>query len=97
LELGTSTNTFISKVFKKASTQFPLVFEGVTIDDFGELQPSVLLANIQGNLVQDFQRALNFMVSEERSMISLFLDTKRVDAIEAGIQRILERQNRALV
>ena len=94
LELGNGTNSFLSKVFKKASSKYPLVFESVPVNEFGELGESVLLENIQGNLVEDYQKALDYLMSEERSMMSLFLEMKRVDVIEAGIKRILQRQNR---
>jgi hypothetical protein len=97
LELGNSTNTFLSKVFKKASIRYPLVFESVSINDFGELNESILLANIQGNLVRDYSKAFDFLISEERSTISLFLEMKRVNAIEAGIKRILERRNQVVL
>ena len=96
LELGSGTSSFLSKAFKKASIKYPLVFEGVTLNDFGELSESVLLANIQGNLVTDYGKALDSLLAEERSMISLFLDLKRVDVIEAGLKRILARHQRAL-
>ena len=96
LDLAGVTNTFLSKAFKKASVKYPLVFEGVSMNEFGEFAESVLLANIQGNLVQDYQTALDFLITEERSMINLFLEMKRVTAIENGVKRILERRTRAL-
>ena len=96
LDLGGVTNTFISKAFKKASVKYPLVFDGVSMNEFGEFAEPLLLANIQGNLVQDYQTALDFLIAEERSMISLFLEMKRVTAIENGVKRILERRTRAL-
>ncbi|MCI0411735.1 DUF4388 domain-containing protein [bacterium] len=96
LEQANVTNTFLSKAFKKASVKFPLVFEGVSMNEFGEFAEPVLLANIQGNLVQDYQTALDFLINEERSMINLFLEMKRATAIENGVKRILERRNRAL-
>ncbi len=97
LELAGATNTFISKAFKKASVKYPLVFEGVQMNEFGEFAEPALLANIQGNLVQDYQKALDFLIAEERTMIGLFLDRKRVVTIENGVKRILERHNRAFI
>ena len=94
LELGNGTGTFLSKVFKKATTRYPMVFESVSVNEFGELGESVLMENIQGNLVQDYKTALDYLMAEERSMMSLFLEMKRVDVIEAGLKRILQRQNR---
>jgi Domain of unknown function (DUF4388) len=96
LELGNGSGSFLSKVFKKASTKYPLVFEGVIMNEYGELSESSLLLNIQGNLVQDYQKALDFLISEERSMITLFLDMKRVDIIESGLKRLLDRRTRVL-
>ena len=94
LELGSGANSFHSKVFRKASTKYPLVFEGVGMNEFGELEESSLASNIQANLVQDYSSALDFLIAEERSMISLFLEMKRVEVIEAGLKRILNRRAR---
>jgi Domain of unknown function (DUF4388) len=96
LELGNGTNSFLSKVFRKASVKYPLVFEGVSLNEFGEMDESSLLLNIQGNLVQDYSQALDYLITEERSMISLFLEMKRVEVIEAGLKRIVNRRIRTV-
>jgi hypothetical protein len=94
LELGSGSSSFLSKAFRKASAKYPLVFEGVGIGEFGDLEESSLVSNIQGNLVQDYSNALDFLIAEERSMITLFLEMKRVEVIEAGLKRILNRRIR---
>jgi uncharacterized protein DUF4388 len=96
LELGNGATNFVGKVFRRASTRYPLVFEGVGMNDFGELEENHLLANIQSNLVRDYPQALEYLISEERSMISLFLEMRRAEAIEAGLKRILNRRDRTL-
>jgi len=96
LDLGNGAGNFLSKVFRKASIKYPLVFEGVSMNEFGELEESSLLSNIQFNLVQDYSQALDFLIEEERSTISLFMDMKRVEIIEAGLIRILNRRTRTI-
>jgi len=96
LELGSGSASFLSKAFRKASAKYPLVFEGVGMNEFGDLEESSLLSNIQGNLVQDYSNALDFLIAEERSMITLFLEMKRVEVIEAGLKRILNRRIRTV-
>ena len=96
LELGNGASNFVGKVFRRASTKYPFVFEGVGMNDFGELEEGPLLANIQSNLVQEYPQALDYLISEERSMISLFLEMRRAEAIEAGLKRILNRRERTI-
>jgi hypothetical protein len=96
LELGNGVSNFVGKVFRRASTKYPFVFDGVGMNDFGELEEGPLLANIQSNVVQDYPHALEYLISEERSMISLFLEMRRAEAIEAGLKRILKRRERGL-
>jgi hypothetical protein len=94
LELGAGAHSFVGRVFRRASTKYPMVFESVGINDFGDLDEGPLLANIQSNLVQNYLEALDYLITEERAMISLFLEMRRAEAIEAGLKRILNRRER---
>ncbi len=92
LDLGSGAGNFLSRVLKKACAKYPLVFEGAAMNEYGEFDEQALLYNIQGNLATDFSQALDFLVSEERSMIGLFLEKKRVEVIESGLKRIHQRR-----
>ena len=95
MEVGAGVANFFSKVLKKTSTKYPLVFEGVQLNEFGEFQESSLAANIQGNLAENYKDAFDSLIREEKAMIVSFLDRKRIEAIEAGYTRILEKQKSA--
>ncbi|PWT94094.1 MAG: hypothetical protein C5B54_00565 [Acidobacteria bacterium] len=92
IEIGANVGNLIQKVFKKTSAKYPLVLEGVQINEFGELQENSLMANIQGNNAENYMDAFEALIREERSLISAFLDKKRMDVIQAGYERLLEKQ-----
>jgi hypothetical protein len=92
LEIGPGAINFLSKSLKRASAKFPLVFEGVRMNDFGELDHHSLFLNIEGNLVDNYREPLDFLLAEERSQIRMFLEPRRVEIIEAGLKRMQQRQ-----
>jgi hypothetical protein len=92
MELGASVLNFLQRILNKASTQYPLVFDGVKMNEFGELDRSALESNIQGNLADRYHQAFDFLLKEEREMMQTYLDRKRADSIEIGLNRILEKQ-----
>lgn len=92
LELGTGVNPFLSKMVKKVSAKFPLVFDGVRLNDFGEFDESSLIANVEGNLVEKYREAFRYLIDEELGTIHGFLDKKRVASLENGLARISEKQ-----
>ena len=92
MELGQSVANFLQRILNKASAQHPLVFDGVKMNEFGELDKSALESNIQGNLADRYSEAFGFLLQEEREMMQTYLDRKRADSIESGLIRILEKQ-----
>ncbi len=92
MEMGTSISNFLARILNKASAHHPLVFDGVKMNEFGELDGAALESNIQGNLANRYSEAFNFLLQEEREMMQSFLDRKRAEAIETGMNRILEKQ-----
>ncbi|HSP06432.1 MAG TPA: DUF4388 domain-containing protein [Acidobacteriota bacterium] len=95
IEMGTGVGNFLTKILKKAMEKNPLVFEGVRMNEYGELDSEALHASIQGNLVDDYTPAFDWLLAEEHATASAFLDTKRVDAIEAGLQKIRDKHREA--
>jgi hypothetical protein len=96
IEIGSNVHGFLGKILKKIFDQFPLVFVGVQMNEFGELNTRSLIANIQSNLVEQYYVALECLIQEEGNLIRSFLDPRKVEAIEAGISRILEKQKAPL-
>jgi Domain of unknown function (DUF4388) len=92
MEMGPNISNFLARVLNKVSTMHPLVFDGVKMNEFGELDGAALESNIQGNLADRYSEAFNFLLDEERRMMQSFLDRKRAEAIESGMNRILEKQ-----
>jgi Domain of unknown function (DUF4388) len=92
MEMGPSISNFLARILNKVSAQHPLVFDGVKMNEYGELDGAALESNIQGNLADKYSEAFSFLLDEERRMMQSFLDRKRADAIESGMNRILEKQ-----
>lgn len=92
MEMGPSISNFLARILNKVSAQHPLVFDGVKMNEYGELDGAALESNIQGNLADRYSEAFNFLLDEERRMMASFLDRKRAEAIETGMNRILEKQ-----
>lgn len=92
MEMGPSISNLLARILNKVSAQHPLVFDGVKMNEFGELDGAALESNIQGNLADRYSEAFNFLLQEEREMMQSFLDRKRAEAIETGMNRILEKQ-----
>jgi uncharacterized protein DUF4388 len=92
MEMGPSISNFLARILNKVSAQHPLVFDGVKMNEYGELDGAALESNIQGNLADRYSEAFSFLLDEERRMMASFLDRKRAEAIETGMNRILEKQ-----
>ena len=92
LELGAGVNPFLSKMVKKVLAKYPLVFDGVRLNDFGEFDEGPLTSNIEGNLVEKYHEAFDYLLTEELSTIRTFLDKKRAASIENGLARISQKQ-----
>lgn len=92
MEMGPSISNFLGRILNKVSAQHPLVFDGVKMNEYGELDGAALESNIQGNLADKYSDAFNYLLQEERQMMQSFLDRKRAEAIESGMNRILEKQ-----
>jgi hypothetical protein len=95
MEMGPSISNFLGRILNKVSAQHPLVFDGVKMNEFGELDGAALESNIQGNLADKYSEAFSFLLDEERRMMQSFLDRKRAEAIETGLNRIIEKQKQA--
>ncbi|MCI0443259.1 DUF4388 domain-containing protein, partial [bacterium] len=91
MEMGPSISNFLARILNKVSAQHPLVFDGVKMNEYGELDGAALESNIQGNLADKYLEAFSFLLDEERRMMQSFLDRKRAEAIEGGMNRILEK------
>lgn len=92
IEMGTGVGNFLTKILKKAMEKSPLIFEGIRMNEYGELDGEALQASIQGNLIDDYAGAFDWLLGEERATAGAFLDKKRMDAIEAGLQKIQDKQ-----
>jgi hypothetical protein len=92
IEMGAGVANFLGKILKKTGSKHPLVFEGVQMNEFGELNESSLAGNIQSNLAEAYSLALDSLLNDERGTIKSLLDKKRLDLIETGIARIEESQ-----
>ena len=90
IEIGSSVTNFVSKILKRVSEKFPLVFEGVQMNEFGELDEAALSGNIQGNLVENYPAAFEYLLDEEVATIQSLLDSKRAAIIVSGLSRIRE-------
>jgi hypothetical protein len=92
MEMGPSISNFLARILNKVSAQHPLVFDGVKMNEYGELDGAALESNINGNLADKYSEAFSFLLDEERRMMQSFLDRKRAESIESGMNRILEKQ-----
>lgn len=92
MEMGPSISNFLGRILNKVSAQHPLVFDGVKMNEYGELDGAALESNINGNLADKYSEAFSFLLDEERRMMQSFLDRKRAESIESGMNRILEKQ-----
>ena len=95
LELGAGVTNFLTKIVKRASAKYPMVFDGVRMDDFGEFEKDSLGGNIVGNLFQNYPVAFRFLLDEECSALRTFLDKKRAEYIESGLARLAQKQQGA--
>ena len=95
IEMGAGVGNFLTKILKKAAEMSPLIFEGIRMNEYGELDAEALQANVQGNLVDDYAGAFEWLLSEERETAASFLDRKRIDTIEAGLQKIHDKHREA--
>jgi len=93
IEIGSSVTNFVSKILKRVSEKFPLVFEGVQMNEFGELDETTLSGNIEGNLVENYTAAFEYLLDEEVSTIQSVLDSKRAAIIVSGLSRIRQAEN----
>lgn len=93
-EMGAGVGNFLSKILKKVCGKYPLLFEGVALNEFGELDAISLNHNIEGNMFENFREAFAYLQEEQKKVIASFFDKKTVEAIEAGLNRITEEQNR---
>ena len=94
MEMGSGVGNFVTKILKKAAEVHPLVFEGVRMNEFGELNSDALAASIQGNLVDDHQDAFQWLIDEERATAAAFMERKRLELIDAGLVKIQEKQQK---
>jgi hypothetical protein len=93
--MGAGVGNFLTKILKKAMEHNPLIFEGIRMNEYGELDAEALQGNIQGNLVENYAGAFQWLLEEERARAAAFLDKKRVEAIESGLLKIQEKQREA--
>jgi hypothetical protein len=94
-EMGTGVDNFLTKILKKVCGKYPLVFEGVSLNEFGELDRNSLNHNIEGNMFENYREAFAYFQEEQQKVISSFLDPKTVTAIQAGLSKIKEEQSAA--
>ncbi len=92
MELGAGSNNFLTKIVKRASAKYPMVFDGVRMNDYGEFEKDSLNGNIVGNLFQDYTVAFRFLLDEECMALRTFLDKKKSEYIESGLARLAQRQ-----
>lgn len=92
IEMGAGVSNFLGKILKKAASKHPLVFEGVQMNEFGELNAASLTGNIQSNLAEAYTQSLDSLLNDERNTMKSLLDKKRLELIETGIARIEESQ-----
>lgn len=92
IEMGAGVTNFLGKILKKAATKHPMIFEGVSMNEFGELNPSNLTANIESNGVENYKLALDALFRDENVTIENLLDKKRLELISTGLARIEESQ-----
>jgi hypothetical protein len=96
-EMGASVGNFLSKILRKVCGKYPLLFESVEINEFGELDTTSLNHNIEGNMFENYREAFAYFIDEQQRVIGSFLDRKTIEAIEAGLKRIDEEQNQRRV
>jgi hypothetical protein len=92
IEMGSGVINFLSKIQKRVSEKYPLIFEGVELNEYGELNVDSLMANIHSNLAEQYSDAFEWLLEEEKLAIRSFLDQRKIEVIEAGLARILEKQ-----
>ena len=92
MEMGSGVGNFLTKILRKAAETRPLIFEGIRMNEFGELDSEALKSSIQGNLVEDYYQAFEWLLQEERGTAAAFLDRKRLDVIDTGLLKIQEKQ-----
>ena len=97
LELGKGVSGFLTKILRKSSTKYPLVLDGLHVNEYGEFNESSLVANIKGNLVEQYRVAFDYLLREERDVMGSLLDKRIISGIEAGLKRIEQRQARGRV
>jgi hypothetical protein len=93
-EMGAGVGNFLTKILKKVCGKYPLLFEGVEINEFGELNVNSLNHNIEGNMFESYKEAFAYFQEEQQKVIRSFFDSKTVEAISTGLQKIAEEQNR---
>ncbi len=94
IEMGAGVGNLLSKILKKVCGKYPLLFEGVGLNEFGELDASSLNHNIEGNMFENYREAFAYLQEEQQKVIASFFDKKTVEAIEIGLNRITEEQSR---
>lgn len=87
-EMGAGVANFLSKILKKVCGKYPLVFEGVEVNEFGELERNALNHNIEGNMFENYREAFAYFEEEQQKVICSFFTPKTVDAITAGLKKI---------
>ena len=92
LEIGDLAVNHVKKIFRQCSTRFPFVFDGLHANEFGEFNESSLVANIRGNLYEEYRDAFEYLLTQEKDLMVSILDKKIVGGIEAGLKRIEQRQ-----
>lgn len=89
-EMGAGVGNFLSKILKKVCGKYPLVFEGVEVNEFGELERNALNHNIEGNMFENYREAFAHFEEEQQKVIASFFTAKTVDAITSGLKKITE-------
>lgn len=88
IELGAGVANFMSRISRKTTSRYPLIFEGVRMNEFGEFHENSLIANIQGNMVENYPDGLDFLFQEEFRMLRSLLEARSVEAVESCLAKL---------
>jgi len=88
IELGAGVASFMTRVSRKTTARYPLIFEGVRMNEFGEFYQNSLIANIRGNMVEKYPDGLDFLFQEEFRMLRSLLEARSVERVESRLGKL---------
>jgi hypothetical protein len=91
-QLREAASTFFERAFQEASREYPAIFEGVAVDQEGELDSFALRRNVIADEIAGYMRGLDRLLEIELEIARQMLGERKSAIVLDGVMAIKERQ-----